>query len=128
MLSPMINANFKCSFCFVEGLLLVLDVSSLISSHFVLFDGFSLIVFEVSLWVSIFFSIFCVLLHCIVFSAVLLDGIVSYVFWLPVQYYVLRYFISILFFSFNSSQPRFSFFRSVYFCVNSCVEIRLEMS
>ena len=91
MLSPMINANFKCSFCFVEGLLLVLDVSSLISSHFVLFDGFSLIVFEVSLWVSIFFSIFCVLLHCIVFSAVLLDGIVSYVFWLPVQYYVLRF-------------------------------------
>ena len=44
----MIDANFLCSFCCIEGLLLVLDVSSLTSSHFVLFEGFTLIVFVVS--------------------------------------------------------------------------------
>ena len=71
-------------FCCIEGVVLVLDVPSLTSSHFVIFERFSIIVFAVSFWVFLFFSKFCALLHCIVFSVALLDGISLYAFWVPV--------------------------------------------
>ena len=122
----MINANVLCSFCCIEELLFVLDVSSLTSSHFVLSYRSRLIAFLVSFWVFLFFSIFCVLLHCIVFSVVLLDGINVYIFWLPVL--CTTFFSSILLFSFNSWQSRFSSFQRDCFCVNNSVEIRVEMS
>ena len=72
MLCPMINANCLCSFGSIEGVLLVLDVSSLTSSYFVIFEGFRLIAFAASFRVFLFLSISCVLLHCIVFSVVYL--------------------------------------------------------
>ena len=122
----MINANCLCSFCCIEGLASVLDVSSLTSSHFVTFVGFRVTVFVVLFWVFLFFSIFCALLHCIVFSVVLLDGIPFYIIWVSVT---VHYFLLLnLNFSFNSSQSGFSPFRKSCFCVSSCVEIRVEMS
>ena len=64
--------------------------------------------------------------HCIVFSVVLLNGISFYVIWVLVL--CTTFFFSILLFSFNSSQSRFSPFRRGYSCGSSCVGIRVEMS
>ena len=64
--------------------------------------------------------------HCIVFSVVLLNGISFYVIWVLVL--CSTFFFSILLFSFNSSQSRFSPFRRGYSCGSSCVGIRVEMS
>ena len=64
--------------------------------------------------------------HCVVFSAVLLNGISFYVIWVLVL--CTTFFFSILLFSFNSSQSGFSPFLRGYFCDSSCVGIRVEMS
>ena len=99
------------------------NTKPIISSYFVIFEWFSLIVSVVPFLVFLFFFIFCVLLHCIVLSIVLPDGISVYVFW-GYQCCVLR---STVFFPFNFSQPGFCSSRNC-FCVSSCVEIREEMS
>ena len=59
MLSPAINADCLCFFCCIERLLLVLDVFSVSTSHFVTFEGFRLIKLVVHSGVSLFFFTFC---------------------------------------------------------------------
>ena len=59
MLSPAINADCLCFFRCIERLLLVLDVFSVSTSHFVTFEGFRLIKLVVHSGVSLFFFTFC---------------------------------------------------------------------
>ena len=64
--------------------------------------------------------------HCVVFSAVLLNGISFYIIWVLVLCTTVVF--SILLFSFSSSQSGLSSFRRGYFCDSSCIGIIVEMS
>ena len=112
----------------MEELFLVLDVSFLTGLHFVMFEGFRLIVFVVSIWFSfLFFSIFCAVLHCIEFSVELLDGFFFIYFLVTsIVYHILL--LNPVFFPCNSSLSDFSYFQRDCFCVKSCVDIIVKMS